>query len=523
MKCIIYCRKSSEEESKQTQSLETQETILTEYASKNGLEVVEIIKESRSATNDGHRPKFDYMLQKIRDGEANAILIVRPDRLSRNYIEFGYVVKLLEEDKLQCVITPSQTYTKSEDQIMYMSIHMLTATNEPRRLSTRVKEGMKTKLAKGEYPCHAPIGYINKDKNITPCPTNAKYIKKAFELYATGLYSLKGVTNVLYDEGFRTRKAKLKVCKADIHRMLKNPVYYGMIRRYGQLFEGRYEPIITEELFNIVQDVFNGKTRPKKQKHEFLYRDLLTCDVCGCKITADKKIKKNGKVYNYYYCTNGKRKCDQHKKYINETNIEKLISQQLSKFTLDKEKAKLSLDAYYLSEKKKHQDKSEVKNELEKQKIEIESDKKTLVQKNVKGIIDDESTQIQIADYKKELEEIEKSLKSLNKDLDTKTFELCYKWLEPLTTLDFIFLDGNDPVKSNLSKSVLSNCTVKNSEIITVEYNKPFVYFKNLNETDDLDKWRRVRDSNPRTLADHPFSRRARSTTPSTLQKSWKL
>src|SRR5690606_33443266 len=252
------CRKSSEEESKQTQSLETQETILTEYASKNGLEVVEIIKESRSATNDGHRPKFDYMLQKIRDGEANAILIVRPDRLSRNYIEFGYVVKLLEEDKLQCVITPSQTYTKSEDQIMYMSIHMLTATNEPRRLSTRVKEGMKTKLAKGEYPCHAPIGYINKDKNITPCPTNAKYIKKAFELYATGLYSLKRVSILFYDEWFRRRNVKLKVCKADIHRMLKYSVYYGMIRRYGQLFEGRYELIITEELFNIVQDVFNG-------------------------------------------------------------------------------------------------------------------------------------------------------------------------------------------------------------------------------------------------------------------------
>lgn len=491
MKTIIYCRKSSEEESKQTQSLETQETILTEYASKNGLEVVEIIKESRSATNDGDRPKFDYMLQKIGNGEANAILIVRPDRLSRNYIEFGYVVKLLEEDKLQCVITPSQTYTKSEDQIMYMSIHMLTATNEPRRLSTRVREGMKTKLSKGEYPCHAPIGYINKDKNITPCPTNAKYVKRAFELYATSQYSLKEVTNILYDEGFRTRKAKLKVCKADIHRMLKNPVYSGMIRRYGQLFEGKYEPIISEELFNRVQEVFNGKTRPKKQKHEFLYRDLLICDVCGCKITADKKTKPSGKTYNYYYCTNGKKRCEQHQKYNNETKIEKLIAEKLKDFMLDKSKAKLSLDAYCLSEKEKFKNKAESKEKLEKRKIEIEQDRKILAEKNIKGIIDDDITKEKINEYKIELNQIEVNLKSLNKELDTSTFELCYKWLEPLTSLGDIFEDANPEIKRDLSKSVLSNCTVKNSEIITVEYNKPFIYFKNLNETDDLDKWRR--------------------------------
>ena len=54
MKYIIYCRKSSEEETKQIQSLETQERELLEYAGKYNLEVVKILKESRSAKTDGN-------------------------------------------------------------------------------------------------------------------------------------------------------------------------------------------------------------------------------------------------------------------------------------------------------------------------------------------------------------------------------------------------------------------------------------------------------------------------------------
>src|ERR1700722_4518443 len=96
MRYFIYCRRSSEEESKQIQSLETQERELLEYATKYNLEIKEIIKESKSAKTDGNRPLFSKMFESISHGEASGVLVLHIDRLSRNGIESGKIIKLFE-------------------------------------------------------------------------------------------------------------------------------------------------------------------------------------------------------------------------------------------------------------------------------------------------------------------------------------------------------------------------------------------------------------------------------------------
>lgn len=96
MKYFIYCRRSSEEESKQVQSLETQERELLDYASKYNLQIKEVIKESKSAKTDGNRALFTKMLESISHGEANGLLVLHIDRLSRNGIESGKLIKLFE-------------------------------------------------------------------------------------------------------------------------------------------------------------------------------------------------------------------------------------------------------------------------------------------------------------------------------------------------------------------------------------------------------------------------------------------
>lgn len=66
MKYFIYCRKSSEEGNRQAQSLETQQRILLDYVNQQKLEVVDIIKESKSASKDRNRPLFAQMLERLR-------------------------------------------------------------------------------------------------------------------------------------------------------------------------------------------------------------------------------------------------------------------------------------------------------------------------------------------------------------------------------------------------------------------------------------------------------------------------
>jgi len=87
--------------------------------------------------------------------------------------------------------------------------------------------------------------------------------------------------------------------------LLQNPFYYGLIRYGGEFYEGKHKPIISKKLFDEVQEVMKRKSKPQKvdEMKFFLYRGFFKCGECGFTITADKKIKKSGKEYIYYYCT----------------------------------------------------------------------------------------------------------------------------------------------------------------------------------------------------------------------------
>jgi site-specific DNA recombinase len=220
MKYFVYCRKSSEEENRQIQSLETQQKNLLEYATKNNLEAIEIITESRSAKTDGNRPLFSSMLERIGSSEAAGILVLHIDRLSRNGIEAGKIIKLFEAGLLEEIRTPSRVYSSAQD-MLYMDFDFVFAAHYSRNLSIRVREGNKTKLENGGYPGLALLGYVNKNSKIYPDPIRAKYIQKAFDLYNKGEHSLKAIAEILYQEGFRTRVANKKVHKSVIKEFLE--------------------------------------------------------------------------------------------------------------------------------------------------------------------------------------------------------------------------------------------------------------------------------------------------------------
>ena len=91
LKYVAYCRKSSEGEDKQIQSLPTQIREIGEHAKRNKLNIVETISESKSAFTIG-RGGFNEMMKLIESGKANAILVIRANRISRNPIDAGNII-----------------------------------------------------------------------------------------------------------------------------------------------------------------------------------------------------------------------------------------------------------------------------------------------------------------------------------------------------------------------------------------------------------------------------------------------
>ena len=106
--------------------------------------------------------------------------------------------------------------------------------------------------------------------------------------------------------------------KAEIHRILQNPIYVGDFRWLGRLHRGSHEPLVSREQFAAAQSILGSKPRIRypKQKHAFM--GLLTCARCGCTITERKKGK-----YVYCRCTGFHGPCGN--TYIREEQLASLL------------------------------------------------------------------------------------------------------------------------------------------------------------------------------------------------------
>ena len=100
IKYCLYARKSTESEERQILSIDSQVKEMLQLAEREGLDVVEIKRESHSAKDTGQRPIFNEIVEEIRQEKFNAILTWAPDRISRNAGDLGRIVDLMDQKLL---------------------------------------------------------------------------------------------------------------------------------------------------------------------------------------------------------------------------------------------------------------------------------------------------------------------------------------------------------------------------------------------------------------------------------------
>jgi site-specific DNA recombinase len=351
MKYYIYCRKSSEDDSRQVQSIDDQKRILKEIASTKGLTVAKVFSESASAKKPG-RKVFNEMIEGIHQGKAQGILCWKLDRLARNPICGGTISWMLQQNVIQHIITPEREY-RPTDNVLMMAVELGMANQFIRDLSANVKRGTKSKCEKGWFPEKAPHGYKNnlEDHTIIPDPERWDAVRKMWDLMLTGNYSPPKIMTIANNEwGFRTRRGKKSgdkpISRSSIYSMFKNPFYYGVFTIKGVSYEGKHQPMITKEEFDRVQGFLSKKNNTRASSHSFAYTGLIKCGECGCMVTAEKRTKKNKtneKVHHftYYHCTFRRDQlrpapCSQ-RRYISEKNIEQQIGGILERISISDE------------------------------------------------------------------------------------------------------------------------------------------------------------------------------------------
>lgn len=298
--CVIYARVSTKEQQAEGYSIPAQLKAIREFCAREKLSPVAEFIEAESAGKAG-RTQFGLMLAYLASHPEVAVVVAHKlDRLYRNFRD-----QITLDDlgvRARCVIGDTPETPQGE---LMRDVNLSFSKFYLENLREEVKKGMDEKVAQGGWPHKAPSGYLNDraTRSLVPDPERSPLVRYAFERYATGAVSLSTLASELADRGFTSRSGA-RVGVSALHTMLKNPIYSGVIRYKGKLYPGTHEPIITPELFEAVQDVFEpNRNGVKSTKHVFALRDFLTCSECGCKITAERQ-----RGHAYYRCTHGKGK-----------------------------------------------------------------------------------------------------------------------------------------------------------------------------------------------------------------------
>jgi len=331
IKYCLYARKSTESEDRQALSIDSQIKEMMTLAEREGLEIVEVKRESHSSKEVGQRAVFNEMIKEIREAKYNGILTWAPDRLSRNAGDLGSIVDLMDQKLLVEIRTYGQKFANNPNEKFLLMILGSQAKLENDNKGVNVKRGLRTRCEMGWRPGTAPTGYLNEKYVDKKCqvridPKRAPIIKQIFERVANEQWSGRKVCRWLTESGFKTKNGK-SLSLGNIYRIFRNPFYYGEFEYpsgSGNWYIGKQVPIITKELFDKAQFTLNENFIPKTESKEFAFTKLIKCGYCGSGISADEKFKKlkdgGTNRHVYYFCTKAKNMdCDNHA--INEKDL----------------------------------------------------------------------------------------------------------------------------------------------------------------------------------------------------------
>lgn len=308
---FVYCRKSTEDDDHQAISLESQRIELLRFAAGRGLQIRDVLVESRSARLPG-RPVFNQMMARIRKGEAKGIISWHPDRLARNAADGGQIIHFLDTGRLLDLQFPTYVFDEGPQGKFMLAIVFGYSKYQVDTLRENVRRGNRTKREMGWLPGRPPVGYMSGRsdtgaKIIVRDPDRFPLVKRLWELFLTGQHSVLELSLVAAKElHLMTRSTYRRGAHPfnvrNLSRVFRTHFYTGFIVFEGMRYQGKHEPMITLEEFNRAQTLLRRRRRGYVRKH-FAFSKLIRCGACDGMITAEEHLKPSGQRYVYYHCT----------------------------------------------------------------------------------------------------------------------------------------------------------------------------------------------------------------------------
>ncbi len=209
-KTIAYLRVSTDKQADKGISLEAQEEKAKAYASLYDLDLVDVIIDAGESAKTLQRPGLQRALSMLKTGKADALLVVKLDRLTRSVVDLGKLIETyFAPGKAALMSVSEQIDTRSAAGRLVLNILASVSQWERETIGERTRDAMQHKQANGEYiGGEAPYGFKLVAGELIEDEAEQEVIQKAKAYHAGGL-SLRKIAAELDKQGIRTRRGSI--------------------------------------------------------------------------------------------------------------------------------------------------------------------------------------------------------------------------------------------------------------------------------------------------------------------------
>ena len=331
MDCAIYTRVSTDNQTEvEFNSCQAQEAKIRAFIkSQEDLRVFKVYEDGGFTGANLERPQLKAMLEDIQDKKVNAVVAYKIDRLTRSPKDFYQLVEMFEKYGVDFISVTERFDTSTPSGRLLRNIMLTFAQFERELTSERTRDKLLERAQKGMWNGgFLPFGYKSENKKLVINEGQTNIVRSIYESYIAG----QPIAKISKIVGL----SKNRVCT-----ILKSPIYIGQIKYAGKFSQGKHEPIISQNIFDLAQEIHKKKVRKLRLYKDYTLAGLIRCKECGSHMTPCHTNKnKKGKIRRYYYyrCTSTfKREWNSCKtKQVSANRLEGYIIQNLERISHDK-------------------------------------------------------------------------------------------------------------------------------------------------------------------------------------------
>ena len=316
MRCAIYTRKSSEEGLEQAfNSLDAQREACAAFVlsqKHEGWVVLPALYDDggfSGGTMD--RPALQRLLDDIRAGQVDVVVVYKIDRLTRSLFDFAKIVEAFDARGVSFVSITQQFNTTTSMGRLTLNVLLSFAQFEREVAGERIRDKIAASKKKGMWMGGLPsLGYDVQNRKLVVNEEEAGTVVHIFRRYVE-LRSVRVLQAELDAAGIRSKRRILadgtpfggqKLSRGALYLMLQNRIYRGEITHKGNAYPAEHQPIVDKVLWDQVQAILAENRVDRATGADAKQPSLLAgliFDESGERLTPSHAVKK-GTRYRYY-------------------------------------------------------------------------------------------------------------------------------------------------------------------------------------------------------------------------------